>query len=180
MFLTEVLGAQNTVSHEIFCGSLFCGLVIFCVLRELSFVIRTDCFAKIGTRKNFVPHGKTEHLFTHCLVCLLVGFSLGTKRHCNSYRVLKPKCEHFCCLSKCMTPLSSQSKNIRRYKIQQARAKRTCISLQYFPAYLNLLLSNLVIRITMNPARLYLTIRLNSKTTLVCSYSVFMKMTGAL
>ena len=116
VFLTEVLGAQNTVSHEIFAGVYFCGLVIFCVLRELSFVfvIRTDWFSsKVGTRKNFVPHGKTEYLFTHCLVCLLVGFSLDTKRHCNSNRILKPKCDHFCCLSKCKTPLSSQSKNIR-------------------------------------------------------------------
>ena len=113
VFLTKVLGTQNTMSHEIFAGVYFCGLVIGCVLRELSFVIRTDWLAKIGTRKNFVPHGKTEHLFTHCLVCLLVGFSLDTKRHCNSYRVLKPKCEHFCSLSKCKTPLSSQSKNIR-------------------------------------------------------------------
>ena len=125
MFLTEVLGAQNTVWHEIFAGVYFCGLVIFCVLWELTFVIRTDWFAKIGTRKNFVPHGKTEHLFTHCHVCLLVGFSLDTKRHCNSYRVLKPKCEHFCCLSKCKTPLSSQSKKYKNFsgsKIQQARA----------------------------------------------------------
>ena len=166
------------MSHEIFAGVYFCGLVIFCVLRELSFVIRTDCFAKIGTRKNFVPHGKTEHLFTHCLVCLLVGFSLGTKRHCNSYRVLKTKCKHFCCLSKCMTPLSSQSKNIRtsqevRYNKlgQNVPASRFSIFPLIWTYYYRS--SNLVTRITMNPGRLYLTIRLNRKTTLVYSYSVF-------
>ena len=30
--------------HEIFAGAYFCGLAIFCVLRELSFAIRTDRF----------------------------------------------------------------------------------------------------------------------------------------
>ena len=29
--------------HEIFAGVYFCGLAIFCVLRELIFAIRTDC-----------------------------------------------------------------------------------------------------------------------------------------
>ena len=34
--------AQNS------CGSLFCGLVIFCVLRELIFVIRRDWLFLLG------------------------------------------------------------------------------------------------------------------------------------
>ena len=33
-----------TVWHEIFAGVYFCGLAIFCVLRELIFPIRTDWF----------------------------------------------------------------------------------------------------------------------------------------
>ena len=49
MFLTEVLGAQNTVSHESFAGVYFCGLVIFCILWGLSFVIRTG---QIGSQKS--------------------------------------------------------------------------------------------------------------------------------
>ena len=34
----------NTVWHKIFAGVYFCRLVIFFVLRELIFAIRTDCF----------------------------------------------------------------------------------------------------------------------------------------
>ena len=34
--------------HEIFVGVYFCGLAIFCVLRELIFVIRTGWFFLLG------------------------------------------------------------------------------------------------------------------------------------
>ena len=34
----------TTVWHEVFAGVYFCGLAIFCVLRELIFPIRTDWF----------------------------------------------------------------------------------------------------------------------------------------
>ena len=37
-----------TVWHEIFAGVYFCGLAIFCVLRELIFAIRTDWFFLLG------------------------------------------------------------------------------------------------------------------------------------
>ena len=36
--------SRSTVCHEIFAGVYFCGLEIFCVLRELIFAIRTDWF----------------------------------------------------------------------------------------------------------------------------------------
>ena len=34
--------------HEIFAGVYFCGLAIFCVLRELIFAIRTDWLFLLG------------------------------------------------------------------------------------------------------------------------------------
>ena len=40
--------AFNTVWHEIFVGVYFCGLAIFCVLRELIFAIRADWFFRLG------------------------------------------------------------------------------------------------------------------------------------
>ena len=55
-FLTSVqnLHFSVTVWHEIFDGSFagvffFGGLAIFCVLRELIFAIRIDCFLFLGT-----------------------------------------------------------------------------------------------------------------------------------
>ena len=38
----------HTVWHKIFAGVYFCGLAIFCVLRELIFAIRTDWFFLLG------------------------------------------------------------------------------------------------------------------------------------
>ena len=38
------LQMSPTVWHEIFAGVYFCGLAIFCVLRELIFAIRKDWF----------------------------------------------------------------------------------------------------------------------------------------
>ena len=42
----------NTVWQEIFAGVYFCGLAIYCVLRELSFAIRTDWFFWLGINNN--------------------------------------------------------------------------------------------------------------------------------
>ena len=39
---------SGTVWYEIFAGVYFCGLAIFCVLRELIFAIRTDCLFLLG------------------------------------------------------------------------------------------------------------------------------------
>ena len=41
-------GQVITVWREIFAGVYFCGLAIFCVLRELIFAIRTDWFFLLG------------------------------------------------------------------------------------------------------------------------------------
>ena len=38
----------TTVWHKIFAGVYFCGLAIFCVLRELIFVIRRDWLFLLG------------------------------------------------------------------------------------------------------------------------------------
>jgi len=45
-----------TMWHEIFAGVYFCGLAIFCVLRELIFAIRTDWFLLL--RINFCDFQK--------------------------------------------------------------------------------------------------------------------------
>ena len=39
---------KPTVWHEIVAGVYFCGLAIFCILRELIFAIRTDWFFLLG------------------------------------------------------------------------------------------------------------------------------------
>ena len=52
----------DTVWHEIFAGVYYCGLAIFCVLRELILGIRTDWFFKRGI--NFCDFQKvpsTQH-----------------------------------------------------------------------------------------------------------------------
>ena len=40
--IRDKIKVKNTVWHEIFAGVLFCGLVIFCVLRDLIFAIWKD------------------------------------------------------------------------------------------------------------------------------------------
>ena len=57
------------VWHEIFAGIYFCGLAIFCFLRELIFAIRTDWFLLLGI--NFwvfskVPSTKHWQYFRFC------------------------------------------------------------------------------------------------------------------
>ena len=56
-------GVGATAWHEFFAGVHFCGLAIFCVLRQLIFAIRTDCFFLLGI--NFCDSQKvpsTQHL----------------------------------------------------------------------------------------------------------------------
>ena len=57
----QTQNGQN-VWHEIFAGVQFCGLAIFCVLRELMFAIRTGWFFLLGI--NFCDFQKvpsTQH-----------------------------------------------------------------------------------------------------------------------
>ena len=78
-FLTSVqnLHFSVTVWHEIFAGRFagvffFGGLAIFCVLRELIFAIRIDCFLFLGT--NFLRFSET----TQYPALAIFSFSLST------------------------------------------------------------------------------------------------------
>ena len=78
-FLTSVqnLHFSVTVWHEIFAGSFagvffFGGLAIFCVLRELIFATRIDCFLFLGTK--FLRFSET----TQYPALTIFSFSLST------------------------------------------------------------------------------------------------------
>ena len=62
IYHTQSIHTMLTVWHEIFAGVNFCGLAIFCVLRELILATRTDWFFLLGI--NFCDFQKvlsTQH-----------------------------------------------------------------------------------------------------------------------
>ena len=65
--------------HEIFVGVYFCGLAIFCVLRELIFVIRTGWFFFLGII--FLQYSQS----TQCPALITFSFLPSTFNR-NTYR----------------------------------------------------------------------------------------------